>query len=70
MIVKLLPIEDIPPEFTTRCRIPKSRNPKDPRQRVQLIKGVAGKKIGNVPASISGLFRRLIREGKVKNILW
>ena len=70
MIVKLPPIEDIPLELHNKVSYPKSRNPKDPRQRDQLIKEVAGKKIGNVPARICGLFRRLIREGKVKSIHW
>ena len=48
MIVKLPPIRDIPPEHHHKVSYPKSRNPRDPRQEDQLIKDVAGKKIGNV----------------------
>ena len=69
MVVKMPQIEDIPVELHGRVSYPKSRNPKDKRQTDQYVRDVAGKKVGNVPSNI-GLFRRLKRERKVKEIHW
>lgn len=70
MVVKMPQIEDIPVELHGRVSYPKSRNPKDKRQTDQYVRDVAGKKVGNVPSNICGLFRRLKRERKVKEIHW
>lgn len=70
MVVKIPAIEQIPAELHGRVSYPKSRNPRDPRQTDQLIREVAGRKVGNVPANICGLFRRLKSERKVRDIHW
>ena len=68
MVVRIPPIEDIPLELHGAVAYPKSRNPRDPRKKDMLVKEVAGKKVGNVPANLCGLFRRLKASGKVKEI--
>ena len=70
MIVRVPQLEDIPEELHGRVSYPKSRNRNDKRQTDQYIREVAGKKVGNVPSNICGLFRRLKRERKVQNIHW
>ena len=70
MIVKMLLMEQIPMQLHGRVSYPISRNPRDPRQMDQFVTDVAGKKVGNVPPSICGLFRNLKRQRKVKDIHW
>ena len=70
MVVRIPPIEDIPAELHRVVSYPRSRNPGDPRQTDQLIYQVAGRKVGNVPSNLCGLFRRLKQERKVKDIHW
>ena len=68
MLVRVPAIEDIPPELHSAVSYPKSRNPRDPRQSDQLVKETAGKKVGNVPSNMCGLFRKLKRDTQVKEI--
>lgn len=70
MIVRMPLLEQIPIQSHGKIAYPKSRNPKDPRQTDQLVRDVAGKKVGNVPSSICGLFRNLKRQKRVKDIYW
>lgn len=70
MIVRMPLLEQIPVQLHGRVSYPKSRNPRDPRQTDQFVRDVAGKKVGNVPSSICGLFRNLKRQRKVKEIHW
>ena len=70
MLVRLPPLEQIPPELHRAITYPKSRNPRDPRQRDQLASDVAGKKVRKVPAKLCGLFRKLRASGQVKKICW
>ena len=70
LMVKVPPIEDIPPELHSAVAYPKSRNPTYPRQTDLLMHKVAGKKVGNVPANLCGLFRQLKAGKKVKEIQW
>ena len=70
MLVWLPPLEKIPGELHNTITYLKSRNPRDPRKRDQLAFEVAGKKVGNVPANLCGLFRKLKASGKVKKICW
>ena len=70
MLVRLPPLEQLSPELHHVVTYPKSRNPKDPRQTNQLALEVAGKKVGNVPANLCGLFRKLKANGSVKKIVW
>ena len=70
MVVRLPLLEDIPPVLHRAVTYPKSRNPRDPRQTDQLVCQVAGKKVGNVPSTLCGLFRRLKADGRVRKIHW
>ena len=44
------------------------KNPERRRFRDQLVEDVLGEKIGNVPAKLCGLFRRLLDSGCVRSI--
>lgn len=68
--VKIPNLEDLPPQQRRLITYPKSRNPRDPRQKDQLAYEVAGKKVGNVPMNLCGLFRQLKADSKVKKIEW
>ena len=70
MLVRVPCLEDIRPELHGAIAYPKSRNPRDPRQRDQLVRDTVGKKVGNVPSNICGLFRRLKDNREVKEIHW
>jgi hypothetical protein len=70
MAVWVPSIEDIPPELHQAIAYPKSRNPKDPRQRDQLVSETAGRKVGNVPSNLCGVLRRLKEKHLVKKISW
>lgn len=70
MLVRVPFLEDIPPELHGAIAYPKSRNPRDLRQTDQLVKETVGKKVGNIPANICGLFRRLKDNGEVREIHW
>ena len=70
MLVRLPPLEQLSPELHRLVTYPKSRNPKDPRRTDQLALEVAGKKVGNVPANLCGLFRKLKANGHVRKIVW
>ena len=70
MLVKVPLLEDIPPELHSAIAYPKSRNPRDPRKCDQLVRETAGRKVGNVPSNLCGLFRKLKRDGQVKEIYW
>ena len=70
MFVRVPLLEDIPSELHSAVAYPKSRNPRDPRQTNQLVKETAGRKVGNVPSNMCGLFRKLKRDAKVKEIHW
>lgn len=68
VMVKVPTIDNIPPELHTAVAYPKSRNPKDPRQRDILVRETANKKLGNVPANLCGLFRKFRNSGEIKDI--
>jgi hypothetical protein len=70
MLVRLPYIEDIPPSLRSLVTYPKSRNPRDSRQSDQFAFQVAGKKVGNVPANLCGLLRKLKTDRKVKGVHW
>ena len=70
MLVRVPCLEDIPSELHSAIAYPKSRNPRDPRQADQLVKDTVGKKVGNVPSNICGLFRSLKDSREVKEIHW
>ena len=70
MIVRLPCMEDLAPEQRRLVTYPKSRNPRDPRTTDQIAIDVAGKKVGNVPAGLCGVFRRLKLSGQVKSLYW
>ena len=70
IVVKVPPLEQIPPHLHYAVSYPKSHNPKDPRQHDQLVIETAGKKVGNVPSNMSGLFRMLKDNRDVKEIYW
>lgn len=36
----------------------------------QIVKEIAGKDVGLVPANLCGVFRDLLKSGKATNILW
>ena len=68
MLVRIPPLEAIPPSLHRAVTYPRSRNPRDPSQTDQLACNVAGRKVGNVPSGLCGLFRRLQRSGQVIKI--
>ena len=68
--VKIPNLEDLLPQQRRLVTYPKSQNPRDPCQKDQLAYEVAGKKVGNVPMNLCGLFRQLKADGKVKKIEW
>ena len=70
MVVKVPCLEDIPPALHGEIAYPRSRNPRDHRQTDQLVRETAGKKVGNVPSNICGVFRRLKGDGLVRSISW
>ena len=70
MLVRLPILENIPPELHRAVTYPKSRNPRDPRRTDQLVCEVAGKKVGNVPSTLCGLFHQLKAAGLVHRIHW
>ena len=63
-------LEDIPPELHGAIAYPKSQNPRDLSATDQLLKETVGKKVGNVPVNICGLFRMLKDNGEVREIHW
>ena len=70
MLVRHPLIHIIQPELHRDTTYPKSRNPRDPRQENQLAYEVAGRKVGNVPTKLCGLFRRMKSAKKVEEIHW
>ena len=68
MLVRFPGIEDIPVHLHKVVSYP--RNPAHKRYNDQLAEDVAGKKVGNVPANICGLFRALKRDNVVRRIQW
>ena len=68
MLVRFPDLEDIPVHLHKAVTYPK--NPEHKRFVDQLVEDVVGKKVGNVPANICGLFRRLKRNGLVRLIQW
>ena len=65
MVVRMPSLENIPTSLHKSVTYPKSRNPRDPRQTDQLVEDVAGKIVGNVPANLCGLLRKLKQDGVV-----
>ena len=66
MVVRFPGIEEIPEQLHKAVTYPKNT---DHKQYVdQLVEGVVGKKVGNVPANICGLFRQLKRNGLIRDI--
>jgi hypothetical protein len=70
MLVRAPLLEDIPPHLHDEIAYPKSRDPRSLRRRNQLVRETVGRKIGNVPSNLCGLFRRLRSSGEVKGIYW
>ena len=68
MLVRFPDLEDIPVHLHKAVTYPK--NPEHKRFVDQLVEDVVGQKVGNVPANICGLFRRLKRNGLVCLIQW
>ena len=64
------PKEQLPREFLNLVTYPKSRDPRNNRQMDQVASEVVGKKVGNVPAGLCGLFRQVKYSGKVRKISW
>ena len=58
--------EDISPSLMEEVVWPK--NPRNKRFRDQLVSDIIGKKVGNVPANLCGLFKNLVESGKVKKV--
>ena len=46
------------------------KNPDHRRYQDQQVRDCIGKKVGNVPANLAGLFRRLLTTNKVSRITW
>lgn len=46
------------------------KNPKNKRYHDQRVRDCLGKKVGNVPANLAGLFRRLLSSNQVSEITW
>ena len=46
------------------------KNPQHKRFRDLKVRQCLGKEVGNVPANVAGLFRRLLQEKKVSSITW
>ena len=63
-------LENLPPHLKNVVTYPKSRDPKSKRTADQLAYEVSGKKVGNVPAKLCGLFRQLKIERRVTRIYW
>ena len=70
MLVRVPALINIPQRLHGAISYPKSRSPRDPRQTDQLVRQTAGKKVGNVPSNLCGLFRRLKNQRKVRDIHW
>ena len=68
MLVRFPDLEDLPVHLHKAVTYPK--NPEHKRFVDQLVEDVVGQKVGNVPANICGLFRRLKRNGLVRLIQW
>ena len=68
MLVRFPDLEDIPQRLHKAVTYPK--NPEHKRFFDQLVEDVVGQKVGNVPANICGLFRKLKRDGLVRRIQW
>ena len=70
MVVRLSFRDQLPSQSLSLVTYPKSINPRDQRKMDQLLSEVIGKKVGNVPTNLCGLFRRLKVSGKVSKICW
>ena len=70
MLVRMPPKEQLPSEFLNLVTYPKSCDPLNNRQIDQVASEVVGKKVGNVPAGLCGLFRQMKSSGKVRKISW
>lgn len=70
MLVRIPRKEQLPQEYLHLVTYPKSRNPNNKRNKDQLAYEVVGKKVGNVPTGLCGLFRQLKSSGKVRKISW
>ena len=70
MVVRMPLKSQLPPQSLSLVTYPKSRNPRNDRKMDQLLSEVVGKKVGNVPTNLCGVFRRLKVSGKVSKICW
>ena len=68
MLVRFPDSEEIPERLHKAVTYPK--NPDHERYIDQVAEDMVGKKVGNVPANICGLFRELKRDGLVRRIQW
>ena len=68
MLVRFPHLKDIPPRL--HKAVTYKKNPLHQRFVDQLVEDVVGEKVGNVPANICGLFRRLKRCGDICHIEW
>ena len=59
-------LQNLPPESLEMVTWP--RNPESKRFVDQVVRDVAGKKVGNVPANLCGVFKDLLREGVATGI--
>lgn len=63
-------LEDLPPHLKYVITYPKSRDPKSKRTTDQLAYEVSGRKVGNVPAKLCGLFRQMMLGRRATKIYW
>ena len=66
MLVKMLGLEEIPVNVRDDITRPKKKT----NEKNQTVKEIAGKDVGRVPANLCGVFKDLLKSGKVTSILW
>ncbi len=68
MLVRFPQLEQIPEYLHRAITYPK--NPAHNRYEDQMVRDVAGTKVGNVPANLCRLLRRLKRDNRVERLQW
>ena len=63
-------IENLPPHLKYRITYPRSRDPRSDRVNNQYAFMVSGEKVGNVPATLCGIFRQMQAEKLINGVKW